>query len=48
MKVFPLREGSMDVLGLRYLLCGLVPAFRSFEKKGKRLETKDVVSYAGK
>eukprot|EP00842_Homolaphlyctis_polyrhiza_P000472 jgi/Hompol1/1425/HPOL_001386-RA len=37
LKVYPKQEGRITVLGVRYLLCGVIPAYYRFNRKGRRL-----------
>ncbi|KAJ1345343.1 hypothetical protein BSLG_000856 [Batrachochytrium salamandrivorans] len=37
LKIYPKKEGEIVVLGIRYLLCGVIPTFRRFQKRGRRL-----------
>nr|KAJ3420223.1 Trafficking protein particle complex 8 [Polyrhizophydium stewartii] len=37
LKIYPMQEGEITVIGVRYLLCGVIPSFRRFQKRGRRL-----------
>ncbi|KAI8920698.1 ER-golgi trafficking TRAPP I complex 85 kDa subunit-domain-containing protein [Entophlyctis helioformis] len=37
LKIYPKREGTITILGIRYLLCGVIPTYHRFHKRGRRL-----------
>ncbi|KAJ3344553.1 Trafficking protein particle complex 8, partial [Kappamyces sp. JEL0680] len=42
LKVYPKTEGQIRVVGLCYLLCGIIPTYRSFSKKSKGADSKQL------
>ncbi|KAL5034933.1 hypothetical protein RTP6_002703 [Batrachochytrium dendrobatidis] len=42
LKIYPKMEGEITVLGVRYLLCGIIPTYRRFQKRRQKLSEPQV------
>ncbi|KAJ2997083.1 hypothetical protein HDV02_005897 [Globomyces sp. JEL0801] len=42
LKLYPKTEGKIKLLGIRYLLCGIIPTYRAFKKQTLGKDAKDI------